>query len=285
MMRTSRCKEILLLEDIAGTGGHALKFLKGLYSHPTIKSWLSLKYLRFTILVYATTTQAKKRIEANPYVNAVVSEHELEPGRAIWTDEQRHRILYLCRHYAKRTSRPWYPLGLGDAFTCVVFQHKCPNTVPPILWAGSKNWVPLFNPRPSIDLPVWPVQVTPDENCRRMLEGIGQKRLSDVDLNRYITSEGLLRIMTLAAAAKRITRLPVLADILNVSTTLAGQYLEGCIRNGWLTWEHDLTEEGQAMLDHARRLGAVPVGEPQWSDSFYFPATLRGARRSFSEGR
>lgn len=282
IMRTCKCREILLIEDIAGTGGHVQKFITALCSHPTIKSWLSLKYLKLTVLVFAKTKQARERILANKHVEGVISERDLEPGRAIWSTEQEEQVVRLCRKYAQRTSRCRIPLGLGNAFTCIVFQHKCPNTAPAILWAGSKTWIPLFKQRPSFDFPVWPIQVTEKEQRKRSLGAMGQPRLAETNMERYITTQGIQRILLLSAVAKRIKRLSTLSDLLNVGTARVKELLADCVGYGWLTWEYDLTNSGRMELDHARHVGMLPVETHSWSATFYFPKTLRGARRSFS---
>jgi len=60
-----------------------------------------------------------------------------------FTREKAREIAY--RH-GVNLEKKW-PLGWGDCQATVVFDSSCPNNSLPILWATSKNWLPLFKRR------------------------------------------------------------------------------------------------------------------------------------------
>lgn len=285
IMRATKCREILLVDDLVGTGHRLKKFCNALYGHPTIRSWTSLGFLHFTGIVYAKTLRGERYVLKYSPVRSVIASRTIGSGRRWWSNQDRKEMASLCRGYAPMTTRPGLPLGIGEAFTCVVFQHKCPNTAPAILWASGRKWRGMFSDRPGFDFPVWEVQNHPDLNHQSVLQSVGQHRLSRSDWPKYISSGGRLRMMTLAAVAKRITKPGILSDILDVEQQLAERSLDECVKAGWLTWEHRLTSAGRIELENAKRLLLVEETHPPLKANFYFPKQFRGAKSSSSAGR
>lgn len=55
----------------------------------------------------------------------------------------RDRARKIAHHYGLKLENH-APLGYGDCEAAVVFEDSCPNNTLPILWAESKDWIPLF---------------------------------------------------------------------------------------------------------------------------------------------
>src|SRR5262249_35833927 len=98
------------------------------------------------------------------------------------------------------------PLGYKGAFTSIVFEHKCPNTNPAILWAGAATWKALFEDRPKLGFPVWPVAAPLAAQEQRILKAIRQERLATVDWQRFVGPGARLRMLVLAAVARKLRR-------------------------------------------------------------------------------
>lgn len=282
-MRDTKVRRIIIVDDIIGSGQRAVKFIRYLSRHKTIKSWLSYGYVRFWVVAFAVTAQGRARLEAHPYVSNVIASRELESGRLIWPPEQRAAMNRLCVKYADRTSRPFWPLGFDAAMTMMVFEHKCPNTCPPILWAGSKKWEPLFDVRPQLAFDTWPENPGEADRLARALHMLGQKGLSEVQRMKYVSPEARLRFLILAAVAKRRTKLNVLCAIAEISIEACERLLRECQRFGWISPERRVTEHGLQELRYAREIALVDAARDlSLTDSVYVPQSFRGTSGSSS---
>ena len=274
-MRSTKCGQIILLDDLIGSGKRARGFVSAFYNHPTIRSWHSLDYVDFSVMAYAATRNGKRRVERHPRVDRVLCDRALERGRRIWNPAEREAIESVCRKYAPKTSRPYWPLGFEDAFTSVVFEHKCPNTAPAILWAGSKIWRPLFQNRPQLEFSTWPQARSVDEQQERMLKVIGQQKLSLGAWKKHLDPQGRLRLIILAAISKRVRKVERLSELAEISMRIAERLRRECVELGWVTWEYDMTPRGRAELEYARDIEIIEPLTFNCKKDFYFPRSLR----------
>jgi hypothetical protein len=139
-------------------------------SNRTIKSWCSFGWIKIRILAYAATSAGIGRVQREKRQDGVRYERLVGEGGSHWSEAQRTEVKRICANYAEKTSRRFIPVGYEKAFTCIVFEHKCPNTNPPILWAGSKSWKPMFEARPKLGFPVWPIATELADQEQRILE-------------------------------------------------------------------------------------------------------------------
>ncbi len=144
-MATARCRTILLIDDLIGTGARTRRFVEHLYAHATLKSWCARKYIRrIRVMAYAgiasgvsTVTRTVPNVDVTLY-RAAPTILDVRP----LTKSRQFRDL--CYRYARRTSRPNAPLGFRASGCTMVFAHGCPNNVPAILWAQSGEWAVPF---------------------------------------------------------------------------------------------------------------------------------------------
>ncbi len=152
-MKKSKCRYILIVDDMIGSGTRMEGFVKWLYQNRTIKSWHSLGYINFISCSYAASNIGKNYVLQNKICSDVINYQSVGYGRSIWNNDQKNQIEDLCNRYGSYTSRPSIPLGYKGAFTAIVFTHKCPNTNPVILWSSkTKSWNAIFSARPEFIL-------------------------------------------------------------------------------------------------------------------------------------
>jgi hypothetical protein len=262
---------------VIASGRRITKFARYLSRSPTIKSWLSYGIVRYQAAAFAATRQGREKIEADPYFTEVAQCREAELGRWKWSEAQVREITSLCDRYAGRTSRPYWPLGYGVAMTMLVFQHKCPNTCPAILWAGSKNWLPLFEERPQLSFNEWPIAAADDERVAGALESLNQQRLSELKWMKYVSPEAVPRFLLLAAIAKGLRKLDILSGVAEVGFDECQRLLMECRRFGWITWDNRISDEGRKELTYARRLEILSDESTDLTDEVYVPQSFRGA--------
>jgi hypothetical protein len=277
-MRQTKCRCIILVDDIIGSGSRVSSFLRGFIKHPTIKSWFSLKLIRIVVVTHAANTRSKAFIEANRYVHRVDAELYLDRGSPEWNCAESEAIEEVCRKYSRLTSRRGWPLGKDDAFTCLCFDYKCPNTMPSILWAGYRTWRPLFRQRPYLDFPVWPSVPSLTERQKRVLAARGQSRLAASHFEFFFSVEGSRCIVLLGLVAKGVRSPTHLAVALGISETKCKQVIDRCRARGWLTASGRLSGSGREELKYAKELRLLDSDDVSLSEEYYFPRSLRAPR-------
>jgi hypothetical protein len=161
-IRDKKIKTLILIDDLIGSGDRTRDFLEAVYKHPSIRSWVSGKYLKIIVVAFMATNQGqkcvekwcKKEIKATLLViNECPTFHNLPNTEAIFD---------LCIRYANNKER--IPLGYDNTAVRVIFGHSAPNNIPAILHRKVDNykaksttlrgrlssWTPLF---PSRDVP------------------------------------------------------------------------------------------------------------------------------------
>lgn len=247
-------------------------------NHPTIMSWMSRSDIRINVVAYAGTIRGRDSVKRHPKVDQVSVAFPLSSGSRTWSRWEADEVTRICRKYASRTSRGGAPLGYRDAFTLTVFEHKCPNTAPAILWAGKKgSWKALFAKRPGTEFRSWPAPLSRAEYETRMLEAIGQTKLAAAEFQPHLGHFGRQRVLVLAAIAKHHRKPPLLSQIVGLSERAISVILQECVKQGWITWDNRITERGLMELKLVRRLVNPPASEVRLKDEFYFPMELRAA--------
>lgn len=139
-MISEKIGAIIYVDDFIGSGNRIITFWKNFISKK-IKSWLSYKKCDIYFVSYA-------------YMNAGIN-NILKACRGIAINEfmafhknptfmHKNEIIRLCDRYMPLYKNRY---GYGDTLTNIVFEWKCPNNTPPILWIETKKWKPLLPAR------------------------------------------------------------------------------------------------------------------------------------------
>ena len=135
-----RVHEVIVVDDIIGSGSRTWSYLDQLWNDSTTKSWWSYKKIRFTVLAYAGTVEGLRHVSRHP-CKPIVDVHRYCPTLGVlpWTQQQLRAAKQLCRSYANKYELRGSYQGFGNTAALLVFEHGCPNNVPNILWADSQN--------------------------------------------------------------------------------------------------------------------------------------------------
>lgn len=277
MLRDRRCHEVVLLDDLAGSGRRVVKFLRAMRRDRTVRSWCSYGLLRFHLVAYAISEQAERSLRSEfgrrrgqKPVASISFTFSRRPtaGTDRLSDQQQTRLTQLCEEYGKRAKiPPGQRLGFGRSMCSIVFAHGCPNNVPGILWQGSGQWTALFPGRvvPASVLGSLPTggglrsdgvsgQMAEDDPCRRQLGQI------------------------LFLLRRRIRGVERLAGILDVSVPECQDLLQTCIRYRLTDADGYITDLGRGELRRAEQAGTFNPVQPARRGVMYIPTQLRAAR-------
>jgi len=283
-IRNSRCRHIFVIDDMVGSGSRMISFAEWLYKNKTVRSWHSLNYINFIACSYAASANGQQYVSKSRLYSSIQTVQSIGSGRAIWSRDQKKQIEELCELYAHYTSRPKWPLGFQDAFTCIVFSHKCPNTNPAILWASKINsWNAIFSDRPEF--------ITDGIAINRkiyfqewILKALGHTRIHDSFVFNKLSNESRQLLTLLSCLAAHRHRDYILSDILELPLPVIHQQVERCLSYGWIDSEKRLTMRGKKILVAAKKTKCIQEKNIELKNDFYYPQTFRSPASSSSSG-
>jgi hypothetical protein len=289
VLRATKSHQIVLIDDIIGSGKRVKEYVAAFYRHPTIKSWCSYPGLDVSLVCYAASQHGLKEIAGTRrkrprgrLLTAPVSYNQLlYSGRSFWSDAQRQAVRDLCIKYARRTSRSGMPLGFGGAFSMIVFPSAVPNNTPAILWAGSRRWNPLFPQRAvpeSLLRQFDQIQRDPaGEGLEDTLRRVGQLRLARLDWRRHTTPKYRELILLLSVLSRGFRAPDRVVDVMQTNRYEYADLIATARRLDLVDTTGALSERGLSELAYARTVGALPwMPAELHEERMYFPRSLRG---------
>jgi hypothetical protein len=278
-MRASRCKAIIIVDDLVGSGKRVREYLAALWDCRSIRSWWSRGNIEFLVVSYAVTDEGAKSVSKLKYAPKLVYNRICPTLRSLpWSQDRKTTISELCTKYGAKLAAKRFILGFQGSAALLVFEHGCPNNVPAILWARSKNgedWEPLFPEKTVLPLES---SAFPHEIVRRdpisLLVDIGQERLAArLQKAPPISHE---TILILAYAAKGVKTSGALSFATGLSEEDCKRLIQLCVEWGFLTFRFRLTSAGAAELEAAQRAARSKDVAPIGTDNYY-PTMLRRA--------
>lgn len=279
-----RCRYILCIDDMIGSGNRIVSFAKWMYRNKTLKSWHSLKYIKFIACAYAASECGKKYVEKNKIFDESIFVQAINAGRSVWSVDEKKQIETICKKYSKHTNRPNLSLGYKDAFTFIIFPHSCPNTNPSILWSSKKkSWNAIFSIRPEFDLMEDVIHLKKTKQSA-ILKELGHKCLQEKTSFHKLSSESRQIIILLSYLGKYQHKDYVLSDLMELPMTLIRRLVADCCNYGWIDSKKRLTKEGKYLLRSARKDINITNYQLEIKSDFYYPKTYRSLARSSSSG-
>ena len=284
-MRAERIPNIVLVDDIIGTGDSVYKYWKTKISK-SIKSWISYKKCNVWVVAYAAHFDAISYItrKINPITKENISiKIEVLSPPIFWNDALEN----LCQEYGKRTNKQGAALGYGKCRSHIVFQHGCPNNAPAMLWARGKTWEPLF---PNRGIPLSLQHVFDSNNQNLAIDNLfksGQYRLAIKLLDAYeygYMSDKLISILLMLGFLLKGVKPENLKDAMIVSSNVISKNIRTCIKAGFLDRDAKLTTFGIDLLRRYKSElfsteSAETVANPA---KLYYPSQFLGHQRKFS---
>lgn len=277
-----RVHHVMVVDDLIGSGQRTWDYLDQLWNDSTTKSWWSYKKIRFTVVAYAGTTEGVRYVSRHP-CKPEVEVHRYCPtvDGLPWPREQLRLAKQLCQRYSDKNSLRGGYQGFRNTAALLVFEHGCPNNVPNIFWADSKDkrkaWQPLFPGRASV---AETASVFPPELASRtpvsVLLNAGQERVAktlSTVIDRPLSQN---TVIALALLGRGINRVEAIAHATGLGVKECKLLLETCIASGLISPRRRLTEAGVAELK-----GIATAATPRVSRSLelgedcYYPKSLR----------
>ncbi|WP_298995960.1 hypothetical protein [uncultured Desulfovibrio sp.] len=136
-----RIKAVVFIDDFIGSGKRISDFWKHIVSR-TLKSWLSYNKCDVFFVSYAAMNDGVSNIIKNC---RGIKKDEFLVTIENPSFKDKRQIIALCDRYtSQQNSKIIY--GFGNTLTNIVFEWKCPNNTPPLLWMDH-GWRPLFENR------------------------------------------------------------------------------------------------------------------------------------------
>ena len=277
-LKNKKCRRIIFVDDVIGSGDRVSGFIKLYTRHPTIRSWLSYGLIRIFVIAYSGTELGVRRVKALKYVSAVrVGKSCPTFDDASWSDKERDAVESLCRMYSPRDQNP---LGHKETGGLLVFEHSVPNNTPPILWANEGGWRPLFPDRtvPS-RLTAYFGRPPSDEELRNRLARLGQTQLARGEwLN--VADPQIRKVILVLSSLQRSRSTRALLQMTGLSLPDLEAIISLCEQQKLLLPSRRLTKRGHQTLEHARSIGGRTKPAVATNPSFYYPDSLRRAPKS-----
>lgn len=142
-MRAERIRNILLVEDLVGSGNRITGYWKE-QANKSIKSWISYGWTKLWVCAYAAMDEGRR---------AILRRLPVDAARLQTVVPERHPRLTLTepmRWVAEKYGRKlrgdaWW--GYSGGGSNLIFQHGCPNNAPAILWVSTSRFKALFPDR------------------------------------------------------------------------------------------------------------------------------------------
>jgi hypothetical protein len=273
-MRNKKCKHIIVVNDIVGSGDQTIKFCNWLYNHPTIKSWISLKYIDINVCSYAWAKIGHDNLKRNKIISELLIAQPIESGRSFWSSEDWQKIIDVCNKYSAYTSRKSMPLGYKEVFTFIYFSHKCPNNSPAIIWAPhSKNWKSIFTTRPDFILDSKSFFLKFD-----IKKFLGYLNLTKSILLTSFNEETKIMVVILNFFSKKRYSIENISEMLGMPVTGVNKYVEKLFTMNLMDRNYKVTIMGKSLIRSARKTKIIR-SELELKDEFYYPKQLRGTNR------
>jgi len=280
-MREKRCAAIVVVDDLVGSGGRVVEYLKVLWQSRTIRSWRSRKDISFRVVSYSATKEGERRIKRSPTNPSVIFDRQCPTIRVLpWAQRLKNEVYDICRRYGARTSRPHMALGYRNTMATLIFEHGSPNNAPAILWAPKKKnlgWEPLFPARAVLpeERSAFPLEISRRDPVAVLVDA-GQTRLAASQASQppAISPNTLL---VLAFAEKGIRNVGALSFATGLPNDACIAIMRNCVEWGFLTLTHRITETGLAELRAARNIRAIDHFVAPKGEENYYPLVLRKA--------
>lgn len=180
-MRSDRIKNVILIEDLIGSGTRITTYLQK-EMHRTLKSWISYKWTKLWIIAYGGLDVGVQRLSWKKRYGLTEDRIRLVTPAQHRNQDLTLQMQEFCRRNAKLTNHYRMPMGFCEGGVATIFEHSCPNNAPAILWSRGPEFNPLF---PNRGVPPELIPAFYEENIDRQVRTLwnsNQYRLADAML-------------------------------------------------------------------------------------------------------
>jgi len=251
-IRRKKVRCFLLVTDLVGSGRRARTYLEAAWRVRSVRSWWSLRLMRFEVVAYATTDRGRTVVERHPSAPKLSHVVPCPTIDTVFARPDATSMKNLCIHYDSTSRDVDESLGVGGLGTLIAFAHGVPNNAPRIFHKAGTRWTPLFPARVTSSIPSkhFGTKTTADA-IRTRLGELRHRALARGAWLDVASNETRKAFLVMAATS----RPPHTDEMLAIRTGLTVIEIEDVCRSlidlGWMTDSRRLTDAGYGQLRHA----------------------------------
>lgn len=265
--------------DFIGTGNRVNSFLDAFWQMPTVKSWSSLKLLKFHVLAYSGTHEGIAAVRTHPSKPEV---HWIAPCPTIDTEYSATEANVLREIFINHDPidhDPVESLGYGGQGAMLVFAHGCPNNAPRVLYKknsrGRNKWKPLLRERGNTLKNLGDY----DKKKRRLskFDRLVPETLASKLRGAAFSLEGIDRLLVLTALKAGHRFNEDIAHATSMNLPDVDKAINVLQQLGWISNRNRLTSEGHRNLTLAGpiKLKNKHATSGLFDERVYYPKALR----------
>lgn len=280
-IRRKKVRCFLLVTDLVGSGRRARTYLEAAWRVRSVRSWWSLRLMRFEVVAYAATDRGRTLVERHPCTPRLSHVVPCPTIDTVFARPEAASMKGLCIHYDPTSRDADESLGIGGLGTLIAFAHGVPNNAPRIFHKAGTRWTPLFPARVTSSIPS--KHFGPRTTADAIRTRLGELRHRALARGTWLdsASEETRKAFLVMAATSRP---PHTDDMLAIRTGLTVIEIEDVCRRlidlGWMTDGRRLTDAGYGQLRHAVGTDGTKL-DPQArtmarsTELPYYPQSLR----------
>lgn len=266
---------VVVVTDLIGSGTRVNKMLDKFWRVPSVKSWVSGKWIEFIVVAAAGTLEGIATVRSHRLRPTVIAEHVV-PTIGAWKDQTlAEEWLRLIANYGPRHGRGGViRSGYANSGALVALSSRIPNNTPAIVHQSyGNNWRALYEGPAPADLRLAFRMLYPEEQAKAAADAIGVEIAKDLD------AQDSELVVVLSAPAQLLRRKDItgIAAITTLPRSAVERIVERALSGGLLTAAGRLTEAGQQILK-ANRRGDRRRPTIATNTEPYYPQNLRVPR-------
>lgn len=269
--KSSPVGAIVIVTDLIGSGTRVNKMLDKFWRVPSVKSWVSGKWIEFIVVAAAGTPEGITTVECHRLRPTVITEH-IVPTIGTWKDRAlANEWRSLIANYGPSSGRGGVARdGYGDSAALVALSSRIPNNTPAIVHQSEDKWRALYEGAAPADLRPHFRVLDEAEQTKSAAEAIGVELAQDLNAN----DARLVVILSAPPSILRRQDIVAIAAATTLSRSEVERVIVQAVRSGLLTPKWRLTEAGQEILK-ANRRGDRRKSTIATNTEPYYPQKLR----------
>jgi hypothetical protein len=270
--KSSPVGAIVIVTDLIGSGTRANKMLDKFWKVPSVKSWVSGKWIEFIVIAAAGTPEGIATVKSH-HVRPTVIAEQIVPTIGTWKDQAlADEWRQLIAGYGPSQGRGGVARGgYADNAALVALSSRIPNNTPAIIHqSDGSSWRALYEgPAPADLRPHFRMRDEP-EQVKQAAEAIGVELAPDLSAN----DAKLVVVLSAPLSLLRRQNIVAIAAATTLSRSEVERIILQAVADGLLTPKWQLTEAGQEILK-ANRRGDRRKSTIATNSKPYYPQKLR----------
>jgi hypothetical protein len=278
--KTSPAGSIGIVTDFIGSGSRVCAMLDAFWAVPSVRSWVSRKWIDFKVIAAAATVAGVSNVKSHRVRPQVMFQY-VAPTIDDYPDSQQSaEWLKLIDQYGPDAGRGAGRYGFGGDAALVAFNYRLPNNTPALLHRTLGGWRALYDGAAPDDLrPAFGVRAR-----KEVIEQAAKETGVMISLDLSPDDAALVLTLSLLHGRWRVGAEVALAERTGLAVPDVMDVLARALKGGFVNGSGRLTDAGQALLAAGRR-SERKRPEVVTNPDPYYPLALRASRGSFSTRR